>query len=159
MIVVADSGPLRYLLVIGHVDVLPQLFDRVLVPAAVQQELTHLRAPAAVRSWMEDPPQWLDVRAPASHDDPSIALLDIGEEQAISLALQIGAEYILMDDEEGRIAATRHHFTVIGTIGILQRAANRGLLDFDNAFAQLAATNFRMSPALRRSILNRTGER
>jgi predicted nucleic acid-binding protein len=54
MIVVADSGPLRYLLVIGHIDILPPLFDRVLIPAAVRQELTHPRAPALVRNWLEN---------------------------------------------------------------------------------------------------------
>lgn len=152
MIVVADSGPLRYLLVIGHIEVLPPLFDRILIPAAVRQELTHRRAPALVRDWMENPPSWLEVHPPVESVDPATGFLDIGEQQAILLALQVAAQYILMDDEEGRLVATRQHFTVVGTVGILQRAANRGLLDFASAFSKLTATNFRMSPAFRRAI-------
>jgi predicted nucleic acid-binding protein len=154
MIVVADSGPLRYLLVIGHIDILPPLFDRVLIPAAVRQELTHPRAPALVRNWLENAPAWLEVHPALESGDPSIDALDVGEQQAISLALQVAAQYILMDDEQGRLAAMRKHFTVVGTVGILQRAANRGLLDFASALSRLTATNFRMSPAFRRAILD-----
>ena len=101
MIVVADSGPLRYLLVIGHIDILPPLFDRVLIPAAVRQELTHPRAPALVRNWLENAPAWLEVHTALESGDPSIDALDVGEQQAISLALQVAAQYILMDDEQG----------------------------------------------------------
>jgi len=154
MIVVADSGPLRYLLVIGHIDILPPLFDRVLIPAAVQQELTHRRTPGLVRSWMENAPAWLEVHPQIESADSPADGLDVGEQQAISLALRVAAQYILMDDEEGRHAATRHRFTVVGTVGILQRAANRGLLDFASAFSKLTGTNFRMSPAFRRAILD-----
>jgi predicted nucleic acid-binding protein len=154
MIVVADSGPLRYLLMIGHIDILPPLFDRVLIPVAVQHELTHHRTSALVRNWMENAPAWLEVHPPFESADLSTDGLDVGEQQAISLALHVAAQYILIDDEEGRLAATRRHFTVVGTVGILQRAANRGLLDFASAFSKLTATNFRISPAFRRAILD-----
>ena len=46
MIVVGDSGPLRYLVIIGHIGIPPSLFDRVLIPAAVHGELTHQQTPA-----------------------------------------------------------------------------------------------------------------
>ncbi|HEX4007496.1 MAG TPA: DUF3368 domain-containing protein [Acidobacteriaceae bacterium] len=159
MIVVADSGPLRYLLVIGHIDILPSLFDRVLVPAAVRRELTHQRAPELVRNWMNDAPGWFEVDFSPHSSVPEIESLDDGERQAISLALRVASDYILMDDEEGRRAASHLHCTVIGTIGILERAANRGLLDFNRAFAKLTETNCRISSALRRAILERSEER
>jgi predicted nucleic acid-binding protein len=159
MIVVADAGPLRYLIVIGHIGVLPSLFTRVLIPAAVQAELTHQQTPAAVRSWMTKAPAWLEVHESFQSTNPETALLDDGERQAISLALRVEADYILMDDEAGRRVASRLHCTVIGTIGILERAADQGLLDFTVAFAKLNATNFRMSPAFRRAILERSGEK
>ena len=136
MIVVADSGPLRYLLVIGHIDTLPRMFERVLIPAAVREELTHRRTPAAVRSWMESPPSWLEVRPPLAMIDDSVQALDEG-----------------VDDEAGRALATRLGLEVVGTIGILQRAANRGLLDLRIAISALLATNFRISPTLRRTIV------
>ena len=61
-VVVADTGPVNYLVQIEAIDVLPKLFDTVVVPAAVHDELTHLRAPAPVRAWAESPPAWLDIR-------------------------------------------------------------------------------------------------
>jgi predicted nucleic acid-binding protein len=103
---------------------------------------------------LENAPAWLEVHPALESGDPSIDALDVGEQQAISLALQVAAQYILMDDEQGRLAAMRKHFTVVGTVGILQRAANRGLLDFASALSRLTATNFRMSPAFRRAILD-----
>ena len=60
-LVVADAGPPHYLVLLGHVDVLPRLYGRVTVPAAVVGELTHPRAPQAVRSFFGSPPAWVAV--------------------------------------------------------------------------------------------------
>jgi len=49
MIVVSDTTPLRYLAVLGHLELLPRLFDRVHCPSAVIQECRHPRAPTALR--------------------------------------------------------------------------------------------------------------
>ena len=68
MIVVSDTSPLNYLVLIGHVDVLPALFERVVTPPAVIAEMLHPGAPTPVREWASTPPQWLEVVAPASID-------------------------------------------------------------------------------------------
>jgi predicted nucleic acid-binding protein len=60
MTVVADAGPLHYLVLIGAVDVLGPLYGRVLAPDTVAAELRESNAPAAVRAWIADPPKWLD---------------------------------------------------------------------------------------------------
>jgi hypothetical protein len=62
MIVVADTTPLNYLIVIGHSNVLPVLYGRVLIPEAVYQELQHPRTPAVVRDKIAGHPSWLKVR-------------------------------------------------------------------------------------------------
>jgi predicted nucleic acid-binding protein len=59
MKVVADASPLNYLVLINAEHVLPKLFGEVLVPAAVIQELTHVRTPTKVREWASAPPTWL----------------------------------------------------------------------------------------------------
>ena len=64
MIVVADTSPLRYLVLIERIDVLPTLYGRVIVPPAVIAELSQEHTPAMVRAWLSDPPNWLNVRAP-----------------------------------------------------------------------------------------------
>ncbi len=56
-LVVADTGPLNYLVLIGAIDLLPKLFETVLVPQAVCDELRHPVAPALVRIWAEHPPR------------------------------------------------------------------------------------------------------
>ena len=73
MIVVADTSPLNYLVLIDKVDLLPKLFQQVVVPIAVSEELTHAAAPSAVRQWMRKSAGWLEVRSPALKPDQGLA--------------------------------------------------------------------------------------
>ena len=59
---VFDTSPLCYLVLIDEVSIAPRLFDRIFVPSAVEQELSHSGAPKSVRKWIADPPTWLQVR-------------------------------------------------------------------------------------------------
>jgi hypothetical protein len=89
MIVIADSTPLNYLILIHQVDLLPQLFDRILIPPAVFEELQHQETPDVVRRWVADPPSWLQVQALRSVLDPALGFLDPGEREAIALAEEL----------------------------------------------------------------------
>jgi predicted nucleic acid-binding protein len=64
MIVVADTTPINYLILIEEIDVLPALYGRVVVPCAVSEELMCSRAPLKVREWMKQPPGWLEILSP-----------------------------------------------------------------------------------------------
>ena len=86
MIVVADTSPLSYLVLIGHVDVLPQLYGRVVMPAGVASELRDSRSPEAVRTWASAPPDWLEVRSVQVPADAGLDAVDSGEAEAIVLA-------------------------------------------------------------------------
>jgi predicted nucleic acid-binding protein len=100
--VVADTGPLNYLVLIDAIELLPKLFEKVYTPAAVRAELLDPDAPAIVRTWAAQPPQWLDVRpSPAAIDDPAWRALDAGEREALALARTLSAELVLMDDRAG----------------------------------------------------------
>jgi hypothetical protein len=59
LLVVADTSPIRYLVEIGHIGLLPQLFERIFIPSLVYDELRHPSAPAAVRAWTNSLPAWL----------------------------------------------------------------------------------------------------
>ena len=101
MIVIADTSPLHYLILIQVEDVLPRLFQRVLIPDEVYAELRHPGAPAAVRQWIAEPPPWLEIQSAATAPD-AIADLDAGEAAAIRLAEQLGeTAFLLMDDLKG----------------------------------------------------------
>ena len=86
MIVVADTSPLRYLVLIQRIDVLPTLYGRVLVPPAVIGELLQEHTPAMVRAWLSDPPNWLDVRTPKNTTLTEAITLGPGVQAAIALA-------------------------------------------------------------------------
>ncbi len=79
MLVIADNTPLRYLIFLGYVDILPALYGHVIIPHAVLRELQHPRTPAVVRAWMAHPPAWLEIRQTTSMADVALAALDAGE--------------------------------------------------------------------------------
>jgi predicted nucleic acid-binding protein len=160
MIVVADAGPLHYLVLMDAVDVLLPLYSRVLVPETVAGELQDANTPATVRAWIAQPPQWCEIR-PDPPSDPALGFLAAGEHAAIMLALSVNADRLLIDEQAGRAEAERRHLLVTGTLGVLAEAHRAGLLDFEVAFAQLRQTNFYVSADLVARVRRRlsTGER
>ena len=153
-VVVADTGPLHYLVLIGQVEILSTLFSSVSVPIVVHDELGHSEAPAAVRTWINAPPSWLSiVQTLPPGPDALLAALDDGERAAITLATHLGAELVLMDDRAGVAAARALGLAVTGTLGLLDRAAQRGMIDLGAAFALLRATNFHCKADLLNSLL------
>jgi len=59
-LVIADTSPVNYLILIGHIELLPRLFERIVVPSSVQAELANLGGPLEVRNWIASPPTWLE---------------------------------------------------------------------------------------------------
>ena len=97
-LVVADTGPLHYLVLTGDIALLPVLFEKVLTPERVRDELAHAEAPEAVRAWIAAPPPWLEVFPIESEQGVGdLVALDAGERDAIALALAIKADLLLMD--------------------------------------------------------------
>ena len=157
MIVVADTTPLNYLILIGEVEVLPRLYGRVVIPPAVQEELAHSRAPASVQAWIAQPHPWLEVLSPAPVADSALAGLDAGEREAIALAEQLslstGPIQLVVDELLGRREAERRGLPVTGTIGVLRDAADQGLLDLRSSLERLRQTSFHISPAILARLL------
>lgn len=142
-VVVSDSSPLHYLILIEATDLLPRLASEVLVPPAVVRELAHAETPPEVRRWMSSPPAWLRAVTP-SEVDASLDL-DAGEMEAISLALEMGIPSILIDEKKGRRIAKERGLRPIGVFAVLEYSAANGWIDFEDADARLQNTTFRMS--------------
>jgi predicted nucleic acid-binding protein len=157
-LVIADTGPLNYLILIGHIDLLPVLFEKVVLPTIVQSELASRKAPPSVRDWIA---AWVEVReAPLSRaEDALLRGIDAGEKAAIQLAVSLNADLLLMDDRKGVNAAQRKGLCVTGTLGVLDLAAQRGLADFSQAVELLGRTNFRVPRSLLDALLERHKER
>jgi predicted nucleic acid-binding protein len=155
MIVVADTSPLNYLLLIHEIDLLPAIFGQVILPPAVLRELAHPKTSTGVREWVNNLPSWLEVRMITSAPNPLLTGLDEGEYEAIQLALELGASTVLIDEADGRKRAESLHLKVRGTLGILERGASLGKTNLRTALSKLEQTNFRLSPAVRAALLKR----
>jgi predicted nucleic acid-binding protein len=142
-VVIADASPLHYLVLIKQVDILPALFKKIIIPQVVQTELTHSEAPGSVSRWMSDPPSWIEISAlDASRRDPSLDSLDEGERSAIELAIALNADLLLIDERKGAALARVKGLAVTGTLGIIELAATRGLLDLKESLRRLQETSF-----------------
>jgi hypothetical protein len=131
MLVVADASPLILLGKLGLLDLLPDLYDQVVVPRVVLDEVTsgeeELPGSRAVRD-----ARWLDVvesdaAAPGALEATLRNELDRGEAAAIALAESLDADLLLIDERQGRRAARRLGLEIKGTLGALVQGRRRGL--------------------------------
>lgn len=151
MIVVCDTSPVNYLVLIDEIDLLPQLFTTVVLPAAVLAELQHPRTPPLVASWARELPPWVRVLSPK--DPVEDVGLGRGEAEAIAIAKQVAANVVLIDERKATVVARHRGLLVTGTLGVLALAAESKLVDLEASIRRLLDTNFRASPALIDDIL------
>ncbi len=159
MRVIAGTSPLHYLVLIDHSAILPALFGRVVISPAVVEELQRPRTPVPVRAWMTAPPAWLEIHPPRLPLMTPTVPLGAGEREAISLAQDLNAGVVLMDDLEGRAEAEHHGVAVMGTLRVLELAAERELIDFPTAITRLEATSFHLPRSLVQAMLARDATR
>ncbi|HWE53775.1 MAG TPA: hypothetical protein VG273_28550 [Bryobacteraceae bacterium] len=161
MVVVADTSPLNYLVLIGEIGILPKLYTRIVIPEAVLNELRHSASPAPVTGFAECLPEWLEVVTVGAADQNSVFLanLDPGEIAAIALAEAHVDTLLLMDETAGRAEAARRGIRSTGTLGILRDAATAGLLDLPTAFQKLQTTTFRLPQPLLIALLEQDARR
>jgi predicted nucleic acid-binding protein len=108
-----------------------------------------------VRAWIEDLPEWVKVLTAPESDDPILGKLDPGERAAIALGLSLKADLTLIDERKGTAAALTKGFEVTGTLGVLDLAATRGLVNLRDALDRLTRTNFRYRPELIAALLTK----
>jgi predicted nucleic acid-binding protein len=153
VIVVSDTTPVNYLVLIDQIHLLRDLYGRLVLPRAVHEEMQREGAPEKVRAWAASLPVWAEVRAAAS-TDPALKL-GAGEREALALAEELKADLLLVDDGKARREARRRGLAVTGTLGVLAAAAERGLVDLPEAIAALRQTTFRAPAALVEELLGR----
>ncbi len=154
MIVVADTTPINYLILIDQIAILEVLYGRILIPHAVLEEMLNPKAPPSVREWAKNPPSWLELLSPSTSLQPQPPKLDRGETEAIALAEELSADWLLIDEAAGRDEATRRGLQTIGTLGILREAHRSGLLELSTTLVQLKAAGFHVSASLIQLILD-----
>jgi uncharacterized protein len=129
VIFVSNTSPIFYLSTIGQLDLLRQLYGKIIIPNAVFNEITSVGntdASAAIvptLSWIQTQP----VSDQAFIHTLSVEL-DPGEAEAIALAVELKANRLLIDERLGRAAAMRSSLQVTGVLGILIAAKRRKLI-------------------------------
>jgi predicted nucleic acid-binding protein len=146
-VVIADTSPINYLVLIGEVGILHRLYHRIVIPEEVFAELLDAGAPPEVREWTAARPDWIEIRK-APRRKPSLMDLDEGEVSAIALAELETEVLLLIDDSAGRLEASRRGIPNTGTLGVLRAGAIEHLVDLPSALDRLLATNFRVSTTL-----------
>jgi len=153
MIVVSDTSPMTSLLQTGHGEFLPILFGEVLIPPAVQAELLRFHATL---------PDWLRVRpiVDQRQADDLGDRLDQGEAEAIVLAEECHADYLLIDEKLGREQAEARGLTAIGLLGVLLLAKRAGhLASVADVIDQLqTVAGFFVSDRVKSMVLQAAGE-
>lgn len=156
MIVVSDAGPLIYLGGVGRLELLRDLFGRVVVPRQVWDEVVGAGAERPGSAAAAAASSWIDVRTPSPSPltERLSEVLGAGEAAAIGLCLEIQAELLLCDDLEARRIAAAQGIRVVGTLGLLVRGKRAGRLDAVRPIVEaLVAMGLRVSPDLVEEIL------
>ena len=153
ILIVADTGPVNYLIQIGCIGVLARLAEKTVLPAIVHEELLHPAAPEAVRAWATALPPWVEVRTATQ----LIEVQDVSpaDREAIALAKELGAAILLMDDREARRCAAALGVVTIGTVGLLEVAAARGLVSLPVALEKMRGTSCFLSEEIIENALAR----
>src|SRR5438045_3292106 len=118
--VVSNSSPLIALDRIAHLHLLNHLFGTLVVPPAVSSETSPLLTL----------PQWISERAVTQPIPPQVVAASVGpgEREAIGLAIECNASWVILDDRPARRLARELGLPVVGTLGVLVAAKRRGFL-------------------------------
>ncbi|MFK7923840.1 MAG: DUF3368 domain-containing protein [Bacteroidia bacterium] len=129
MIIISDTSVMINLAQIGHLSLLPQIFPEIIIPEAVFKEITHGDKPLPGATEIVEA-DWLSVASPID-DNLILSLLDeidLGEAEAIVLAIERKADFLLIDERRGRSVARRYKLDHLGILGILLQAKTLGLI-------------------------------
>lgn len=129
MIVISDTSPIINLAIIDKLDLLPQLFDTIVIPEAVFNEIVIIGKGLPGSDIIENA-KWVEVKA-CNNRILINSLLDyvqIGEAEALTLALELHADTIIVDEAAARNLAEQFGLNFTGLLGILIKAKEHGLI-------------------------------
>jgi len=156
---ICDTSPLQYLHQIKHLDVLPSLATRVLVPPAVVDELRE-----GMRLGLDLPDvntlDWVEVLRPAGASAlPLVTDLGPGESEALALALEYREAVVVRDDRVARNVARTLGLRMTGTLSLLLDAKRAGRIErVTPLLNELESLGFRLADHTRAAVMKLAGE-
>lgn len=161
MIVVSNTSPISNLAKIGQLNLIQQLYGRILIPDAVYEELLDERAGETVIRAVQSA-TWLEIKSVQNQElvDNLRTRVNVGEAEAIALAVEVNATRLIIDERLGRQAAKDLGVKITGVLGILLLAKRQKLIIdvrpiMDNLIGQ---ASFRISRQLYANVLNAADE-
>lgn len=158
MLAVSNTSPILNLAIIGQLELIHQQFGQVQIPLAVLSELkVQENRPGSREIQAALNVGWIRVQEVSSRISVQLLqqVLDQGEAEAITLAIELKADRILLDERDGRKIAKSLGLKVTGVLGILLRAKKEGELSSlpDAIDALVKTAGFRISPELLAKVL------
>lgn len=161
MIVVSNTSPIINLAAVGRLDLLRQLYKKIVIPQAVYDEITSSSQEKPGAKEVRNSP-WIEKSKAKDQRlvNALIVEIDQGEAEAIVLALEMKADLLLIDERIGRNVASRFDVRFIGLLGVLIHAKRRGLVQNVRPILQDLASKagFWMSRELHAKVLQAAGE-
>jgi len=161
MIVVSDTTPLIGLASIGRLGFLQELFGEVYIPQAVFDEaVTFGRAGSRAKQEVANA-DWIHIVEIKDRLAVNVLLdeMDLGEVETIVLASEMNADWVLMDEKKGRRKLSQLNIPKIGTLGILLKARQLGLVkNLKSDIEDLQKSGFSISPMIVDEILKMDNE-
>jgi hypothetical protein len=161
VVIVSNTSPISNLAKVGQLDLMQKLYGQILIPTAVHEELLDERAGEIVISEVRSA-TWLVIHSVQNRHlvDELRTRVNIGEAEAIALAVEIGATRLLIDERLGRQAAKESGLKVTGVLGMLLLAKRQNLISVVKPIVEelIGQANFRISSQLYLDILNEAGE-
>ena len=158
MVIVSDASPVTSLIQVGQLELLNAVFGQVVVPRAVYNELCKVPGQQTIidqQNWL-----FIDHAKDLKHVKTLENELDAGEAEAIVLALEMKADYLVIDEFKGRNKAEEIGLKIIGSLGVLLQAKQKGLISVVKPLIDdlIQKAEFRVHPALYQQVLNIAGE-
>ena len=157
---VVNTSPLVFLGNLGRLELLRHEGREVYIPRAVAEEIAE-KPDAASQAVQAACATWMQVGNVTDQTAVTLvqAALHKGEAEAIVLATELHAERLVLDDQDARRFAARCGLKIIGTLGILLAAKQRGaIVSLREEIDALIALGFRVNPQLVTAVLQSAGE-
>ncbi len=162
MVIVSDTSPISNLFRIGRLELLQLVYGKVVVPEAVMRELLELEKRGIDLSSITQA-DWIEIIPVKDHEmvvSFQQKMIDEGESEAIALAIELKADYLLIDERLGRAVAESAGIKVVGLLGTLREAKQLGIIpEIKPILDEMRiVARFRISETLYRLILTEARE-
>ncbi len=158
MIVVSDTSAISNLMQVDFLHILNLVYGKIIIPKAVYDELCEIET----QKQIIDSLKWIEIE---SASDIGLIKklefdLDAGESEAIALAIEFKADFLVIDELMGRKIAESLGIKIVGLLGTLLKAKEKGFVTTISPILESLSTKagFHINPQLKKYVLQLANE-